>query len=131
EDDCGTQDGIYVTALVEGGEIIQQLGERILGRIAAEDVRDPVTGELIVGANEQTTEEKASTIVEAGLERVKIRSVLTCESRRGVCGMCYGRDLARGRMVERGEPTGMIGAQSIGIHGTQLTMRTRPIGWAG
>src|SRR5947209_3232879 len=94
EEDCGTSDGLYVTALVEGGEIIQQLGDRILGRIAAEDVRDPVTGELIVGANEQTTEEKAATIVEAGLDRVKIRSVLTCESRRGVCVMCYGRDLA-------------------------------------
>ncbi len=128
EDDCGTQDGIYVTALVEGGEIIQQLGERILGRIAAEDVRDPVTGELIVGANEQTTEEKASTIVEAGLDRVKIRSVLTCESRRGVCVMCYGRDLARGKMVERGEPVGVIAAQSIGEPGTQLTMRTFHIG---
>ncbi len=128
EDDCGTQDGIYVTALVEGGEIIQQLGERILGRIAAEDVRDPVTGELIVGANEQITEEKASTIVEAGLDRVKIRSVLTCESRRGVCVMCYGRDLARGKLVERGEPVGVIAAQSIGEPGTQLTMRTFHIG---
>src|SRR5438445_10973087 len=91
EDDCGTQDGIYVTALLEGGEIIQQLGERILGRIAAEDARDALTGELIVGANEQTTEEKAATIVEAGLDRVKIRSVLTCECRRGGRGMCYGR----------------------------------------
>src|SRR5947199_2917494 len=128
EDDCGTQDGIYVTALVEGGEIIQQLGERILGRIAAEDVRDPVTGELIVGANEQITEEKAATIVEAGLDRVKIRSVLTCESRRGVCVMCYGRDLARGKLVERGEPVGVIAAQSIGEPGTQLTMRTFHIG---
>src|SRR5437773_1258474 len=128
EDDCGTTDGILVPALGEGGEIIQQLGERILGRIAAEDVRDPVTGELIVGANEQTTEEKASTIVEAGLDRVKIRSVLTCESRRGVCVMCYGRDLARGKMVERGEPVGVIAAQSIGEPGTQLTMRTFHIG---
>src|SRR2546425_1543039 len=124
EDDCGTQDGIYVTALLEGGEIIQQLGERILGRIAAEDVRDPVTGELIVGANEQITEEKAATIVEAGLDRVKIRSVLTCESRRGVCVMCYGRDLGRGKLVERGEPVGVIAAQSIGEPGTQLTMRS-------
>src|SRR5207245_7770498 len=90
---------IYVTALVEGGEITMQLGERILGRIAAEDVRDAVTGELIVGANEQITEEKATTIVEAGLDRAKIRSVLTCESRRGVCVMCYGRDLGRGKLV--------------------------------
>jgi len=128
EDDCGTQDGIYVTALVEGGEIIQQLGERILGRIAAEDVRDPVTGELIVGANEHVTEDNSTTIVEAGLDRVKIRSVLTCESRRGVCVMCYGRDLARGKLVERGEPVGVIAAQSIGEPGTQLTMRTFHIG---
>src|SRR5438105_2230461 len=128
EDDCGTTEGIYVTALVEGGEVIQQLGDRILGRIAAEDVRDPVTGELIVGANEQITEEKATTIVEAGLDRVKIRSVLTCESRRGVCVTCYGRDLGRGKLVERGEPVGVIAAQSIGEPGTQLTMRTFHIG---
>jgi len=128
EQDCGTSEGIYVTALVEGGEIIQQLGDRILGRIAAEDVRDPVTGELIAGANEQIIEEKAATIVEAGLDRVKIRSVLTCESRRGVCMMCYGRDLGRGKLVERGEPVGVIAAQSIGEPGTQLTMRTFHIG---
>src|SRR5206468_1247636 len=93
-----------------------------------EDVRDPVTGELIIGANEQITEDKSTTIVEAGLDRVKIRSVLTCESRRGVCVMCYGRDLARGRLVERGEPVGVIAAQSIGEPGTQLTMRTFLIG---
>src|SRR5207247_10878578 len=104
EDDCGTQDGIYVTALVEGGEIIQQLGERILGRIAAEDVRDPVTGELIVGAHEQTTEEKASTIVEAGLDRVKSRSVLTCESRRGGGVLRDGRRRGHGKMEGRRAP---------------------------
>ena len=127
-EDCGTPDGIFVTALVEGGEVIQQLEERILGRIAAEDVRDPVTGELIVGANEEITEERAVTVVEAGLDRVKIRSVLTCESRRGVCVKCYGRDLARGKLVERGEPVGVIAAQSIGEPGTQLTMRTFHIG---
>ena len=128
EDDCGTTDGIFVTALVEGGEVIQQLGERILGRIAADDVRDPVTGELIIGANEEITEERAVNVVEAGLDRVKIRSVLTCESRRGVCIRCYGRDLARGKLVERGEPVGVIAAQSIGEPGTQLTMRTFHIG---
>ena len=128
EHDCGTNEGIFVTALLEGGEVIQQLGDRILGRIAAEDVRDPVTGELIVGANEEITEEKAVTIVEAGLDRVKIRSVLTCESRRGMCIRCYGRDLARGKLVERGEPVGVIAAQSIGEPGTQLTMRTFHIG---
>src|SRR5437867_6034497 len=128
EEDCGTTDGIYVTALVEGGEIIQQMGERILGRIAADDVRDPVTGELIVAINEEFTEERVITVVEAGLDRVKIRSVLTCESRRGVCVKCYGRDLARGKLVERGEPVGVIAAQSIGEPGTQLTMRTFHIG---
>jgi DNA-directed RNA polymerase subunit beta' len=128
EEDCSTTDGIYVTALVEGGEIIQQMGERILGRIAADDVRDPVTGELIVGINEEFTEERVLTVVEAGLDRVKIRSVLTCESRRGVCVKCYGRDLARGKLVERGEPVGVIAAQSIGEPGTQLTMRTFHIG---
>ncbi|MEK7797860.1 MAG: DNA-directed RNA polymerase subunit beta', partial [Nitrospirota bacterium] len=119
EHDCGTNEGIFVTALLEGGEVIQQLGDRILGRIAAEDVRDPVTGELIVGANEEITEDKAVTIVEAGLDRVKIRSVLTCESRRGMCIRCYGRDLARGKLVELGEPVGVIAAQSIGEPGTQ------------
>ncbi|MEK6604940.1 MAG: DNA-directed RNA polymerase subunit beta', partial [Nitrospirota bacterium] len=128
EQDCGTNEGIFVTALLEGGEVIQQLGDRILGRIAAEDVRDPVTGELIVGANEEITEDKAVTIVEAGLDRVKIRSVLTCESRRGMCIRCYGRDLARGKLVELGEPVGVIAAQSIGEPGTQLTMRTFHIG---
>jgi len=128
EDDCGTSDGIFVTALVEGGEVIQQLGERILGRIAADDVRDPVTGELIIGANEEITEERAVNVVEAGLDRVKIRSVLTCESRRGMCVRCYGRDLARGQLVQRGEPVGVIAAQSIGEPGTQLTMRTFHIG---
>ncbi|MEK7222471.1 MAG: DNA-directed RNA polymerase subunit beta', partial [Nitrospirota bacterium] len=128
EHDCGTNEGIFVTALLEGGEVIQQLGDRILGRIAAEDVRDPVTGELIVGANEEITEDKAVTIVEAGLDRVKIRSVLTCESRRGMCIRCYGRDLARGKLVELGEPVGVIAAQSIGEPGTQLTMRTFHIG---
>jgi DNA-directed RNA polymerase subunit beta' len=127
-EDCGTTDGIIVTALVEGGEIIQPLEERILGRMAAEDIRDPVTGEIIVSANEEIDEERTKIIVEAGVDRVKIRSVLTCQLRRGVCRTCYGRDLARGRMVERGEPVGVIAAQSIGEPGTQLTMRTFHIG---
>ncbi|WP_447973070.1 DNA-directed RNA polymerase subunit beta' [Nitrospira sp. Kam-Ns4a] len=128
EDDCGTTDGIVVTALVEGGEIIQPLEERILGRLAGEDIRDPLTGEIIVKANEEIDEERAKSIVEAGVDRVKIRSVLTCQSRRGVCRRCYGRDLARGRLVEKGEPVGVIAAQSIGEPGTQLTMRTFHIG---
>jgi DNA-directed RNA polymerase subunit beta' len=128
EADCGTSDGIVVTALVEGGEVIQALEERILGRLSAEDIRDPVTGEIILAANEEIGEEQARSIVEAGVDHVKIRSVLTCQSRRGVCVKCYGRDLGRGRLVERGEPVGVIAAQSIGEPGTQLTMRTFHIG---
>ena len=128
EADCGTTDGIVVMALVEGGEVIQPLEERILGRLAAEDIRDPVTGEIILNAHEEIDEEQAKSVVEAGVDHVKIRSVLTCQSRRGVCVKCYGRDLSRGRLVERGEPVGVIAAQSIGEPGTQLTMRTFHIG---
>jgi DNA-directed RNA polymerase subunit beta' len=128
EIDCGTRDGIIVSALVEGGEIIQPLEERVLGRLAAEDIRDPVTGEIIVSWNEEINEDLTKSIVEAGVDRVKIRSVLTCQSPRGVCRACYGRDLARGRLVEKGEPVGVIAAQSIGEPGTQLTMRTFHIG---
>ncbi len=128
EIDCGTRDGILVSALVEGGEIIQPIEERVLGRLAAEDIRDPVTGEIIVSWNEEINEELTKSIVEAGVDRVRIRSVLTCQSPRGVCRACYGRDLARGRLVEKGEPVGVIAAQSIGEPGTQLTMRTFHIG---
>ena len=128
ETDCGTTDGIVVMALMEGGEVIQPLEERILGRLAAEDIRDPVTGEIILSAHEEIDEEQAKAVVEAGVDHVKIRSVLTCQSRRGVCVKCYGRDLSRGRLVERGEPVGVIAAQSIGEPGTQLTMRTFHIG---
>jgi len=123
EEDCGTTDGIFV-----GGEIIQPLEERLLGRLAGEDIRDPVTGEIIVSFNEEIDEEQAKAVVEAGVDRVKIRSVLTCQSARGVCRLCYGRDLSRGRLVEKGEPVGVIAAQSIGEPGTQLTMRTFHIG---
>jgi DNA-directed RNA polymerase subunit beta' len=128
EIDCGTRDGITVSPLVEGGEVIQPLEERILGRLAAEDIRDPVTGEIIVSWNEEITEDLTKSVVEAGVDRVKIRSVLTCQAPRGVCRACYGRDLARGRLVEKGEPVGVIAAQSIGEPGTQLTMRTFHIG---
>jgi DNA-directed RNA polymerase subunit beta' len=128
EEDCGTNDGIMVAALVEGGEVIQPIEERILGRLAAEDIRDPVTGEIIVKTDEEIDEERAKGVVEAGVDRVKIRSVLTCQSRRGVCVKCYGRDLSRGKLVEKGEPVGVIAAQSIGEPGTQLTMRTFHIG---
>jgi len=128
EEDCGTMDGIWVEALVEGGEILQRVGERILGRVALDDVSDPVTGELLVAANQEIGEDEVQTIEGAGIERVKIRSVLTCESRRGVCRACYGRDLAHGHQVNLGEAVGVIAAQSIGEPGTQLTMRTFHIG---
>jgi DNA-directed RNA polymerase subunit beta' len=128
EEDCGTLDGIYVSALIEGGEIIQRVGDRVLGRVALEDVFDPVTGELLVAANEEITEEKVEKIQNAGLERVRIRSVLTCQAKRGVCKKCYGRDLAHGHEVNIGEAIGIVAAQSIGEPGTQLTMRTFHIG---
>jgi DNA-directed RNA polymerase subunit beta' len=128
EPDCFTSDGIVVSALVEGGEVIQALDERILGRLTAEDVHDPVTQEILVKAHKELDEELSQEIVEAGIDHIKIRSVLTCQSRWGVCASCYGRDLARGRLVEKGEPVGVIAAQSIGEPGTQLTMRTFHIG---
>ncbi|OGQ79751.1 MAG: DNA-directed RNA polymerase subunit beta' [Deltaproteobacteria bacterium RIFCSPLOWO2_12_FULL_60_19] len=128
EDNCGTLDGIEITPLMEGGEIIEPLGDRVLGRVALEDVKDPFTGHMIVKANQEINEDLVQRIEDAGLERIKIRSVLTCQSRRGVCVMCYGRDLARGHMVNHGEAIGVIAAQSIGEPGTQLTMRTFHIG---
>src|SRR5881409_494534 len=130
EYDCGTMDGIALGALVEGGEIIEPMGERILGRVALDDVEDPFNHEIIVKANEEIDENKVREIEEAGLEKVKIRSVLTCQARRGICVECYGRDLARGRKVNIGEAVGVIAAQSIGEPGTQLTMRTFHIGGA-
>jgi DNA-directed RNA polymerase subunit beta' len=128
EYDCGTLDGIEMTPLVEGGEIIEGLGDRVLGRVALEDIRDPFTNEILVHANEMIDEDKVTSIEDAGLERVSIRSVLTCQSRQGVCVQCYGRDLGRGHLVNLGEAIGIIAAQSIGEPGTQLTMRTFHIG---
>ena len=128
ETDCGTLDGIEMTPLVEGGEVIEGLGDRVLGRVALEDIRDPYTNEVLVRANETIDEDKVTAIEEAGLERVKIRSVLTCQSRQGVCVKCYGRDLGRGHLVNMGEAIGIMAAQSIGEPGTQLTMRTFHIG---
>ena len=128
EEDCRTADGIDVSALVEGGEVIQPIEERILGRIVAEDILDPLTGEVVVPGNEELDETRVKAVVEAGIGHVRIRSVLTCQSRWGVCVKCYGRDLARGKLVELGEPVGVIAAQSIGEPGTQLTMRTFHIG---
>jgi DNA-directed RNA polymerase beta' subunit len=128
EIDCHTLDGIEMASLEEGGEIIEHVADRILGRVVLEDIEHPFTGEIIVRANEEITEEHREKIQDAGIDRVKIRSVLTCQSRRGVCSLCYGRDLAHGRMVNIGEAVGIIAAQSIGEPGTQLTMRTFHIG---
>ncbi|MCC6278794.1 MAG: DNA-directed RNA polymerase subunit beta' [Oligoflexia bacterium] len=122
--DCGTLDGLIMTPLTEGGEIIQALGERILGRTALEDVQDPFTNNVIIEANQEILEGHLRQIDDAGIEKVKIRSVLTCRSKRGVCVKCYGRDLARGNTVNLGEAIGIIAAQSIGEPGTQLTMQT-------
>jgi DNA-directed RNA polymerase subunit beta' len=124
EVDCGTIDGIYVAAIMEGGEILEPLRDRIVGRVAQEDLYDPMTGELVVSVGQEITEQLGNAVQAAGIERVKIRSVLTCEARRGVCASCYGRNLATGAMVEIGEAVGVIAAQSIGEPGTQLTMRT-------
>ncbi|MBW2056808.1 MAG: DNA-directed RNA polymerase subunit beta' [Deltaproteobacteria bacterium] len=128
EYDCQTLDGIEATALVEGGEIIEPLASRILGRVALEDIKDPYTGEVLVRGNQEIDEEAARRMADAGIDKAKIRSVLTCKSKRGVCALCYGRDLARGRLVNVGEAIGIIAAQSIGEPGTQLTMRTFHIG---
>jgi DNA-directed RNA polymerase subunit beta' len=128
ENDCGTLDGIEVESLVEGGEIIESMKERILGRVALEEIRDPFSNEVIAKGNEEIDETLADRIEDIGLDKVKIRSVLTCKSRHGVCALCYGRDLARGRLVNVGEAIGIIAAQSIGEPGTQLTMRTFHIG---
>jgi DNA-directed RNA polymerase subunit beta' len=128
EEDCGTIDGIYVTPLVEGGEIIERVGDRVLGRVALEDVMDPHTGDVLVKANQEIDEDAARLIEDAGLEKVHIRSVLTCEARWGVCASCYGRDLGHGTGVSIGEAIGILAAQSIGEPGTQLTMRTFHIG---
>ena len=132
EPDCKTLDGIEVTAIVEGGETIEELRDRIVGRVALEDIKETPDAETtIVEANGEISEDLANVVQMAGIERVKIRSVLTCESRRGVCACCYGRNLATGRMVELGEATGVIAAQSIGEPGTQLTMRTFHVGGVG
>jgi len=127
ENDCGTVDGIFVGSIVESGEIIEPLRDRIIGRVSLEKIKD-YEGRVIVDVNEEITEDLAGSIQSAGIERVKIRSVLTCESRRGTCVRCYGRNLATGKLVEIGEAVGVIAAQSIGEPGTQLTMRTFHIG---
>jgi DNA-directed RNA polymerase subunit beta' len=124
EEDCGTSDGITVSAIMEGGDTLEPLRDRIVGRVAQEDIFDPLSEEKLAAYGQEISEDIASGVQEAGIERVKIRSVLTCETKRGVCRLCYGRMLASGKMVEIGEAVGVIAAQSIGEPGTQLTMRT-------
>ncbi len=128
EPDCGTLRGIYAQAIVEGGEEIESLSDRIVGRTALDDVVDPIEGRVIVTSNDEITEDLAADIQNSGVQRVRMRSVLTCESRRGCCIKCYGRSLATGKPVDIGEAVGVIAAQSIGEPGTQLTMRTFHIG---
>ncbi|MEW6412176.1 MAG: DNA-directed RNA polymerase subunit beta' [Candidatus Zixiibacteriota bacterium] len=128
EPDCGTILGLHVAAIKEGEEVIESLADRILGRVALEDIYDPINDELIVAAGEQIEEKHAVIIEDSGIDRVGIRSVLTCESKYGVCAKCYGRNLASMKMVQIGEAVGVIAAQSIGEPGTQLTLRTFHIG---
>jgi DNA-directed RNA polymerase subunit beta' len=130
EEDCGTNGGIDMTAVIEGSEIIVSLGTRILGRTAATDIVEPGTGEVVAPAGAYLDEDLVAAVEAAGVQSVKVRSVLTCDARSGVCGACYGRDLARGTPVNVGEAVGVIAAQSIGEPGTQLTMRTFHIGGA-
>ncbi|WP_264986269.1 DNA-directed RNA polymerase subunit beta', partial [Novacetimonas hansenii] len=130
EDDCGTERGLTVRAVMDGGEVVASLSERMLGRTLAADVLDPASGEVLFKRNTLIEEAQAEQIEKAGVESILIRSVLTCDSRVGVCGHCYGRDLARGTPVNIGEAVGVIAAQSIGEPGTQLTMRTFHIGGA-
>jgi DNA-directed RNA polymerase subunit beta' len=126
--DCNTLNGVSVGAIIEGDEVVVPLSERIVGRVVIDNIVDPVSDELIVEAGQGIDEKQAAKIEKTGIERLRIRSVLTCEARRGVCAKCYGRNLATGKMVELGEAVGIIGAQSIGEPGTQLTMRTFHIG---
>jgi DNA-directed RNA polymerase subunit beta' len=128
EDDCGTLNGITVSAIIEGDEVVVSLKDRIVGRVALDNIVDIITDEVIVEAGSIISEEKADMIERLGIEKIRIRSVLTCESGRGACTKCYGRNLASGRLVELGEAVGVIAAQSIGEPGTQLTMRTFHIG---
>src|SRR5690606_20164314 len=128
EEDCGTLRGLTATAVKSNEEVVVSLFERILGRVSVHDVYHPLTGEIIVRAGQEICEDEATIIDESPIERVEIRSVLTCESKKGVCAKCYGRNLSTGNMVQKGEAVGVIAAQSIGEPGTQLTLRTFHVG---
>ncbi len=127
-EDCGTLRGIEVEALKKNEEVVETLGERILGRVSLHDVFDPITEELLIGAGEQIMESDVRKIEASPIERVEVRSALTCEAQKGICGKCYGRNLATNKMVQRGEAVGVVAAQSIGEPGTQLTLRTFHVG---
>ena len=128
EDDCGTTDGVWVSDIKNGNELIESLAERLSGRFAAEDIKNPETGEIIVPRNELITDKLADAVVAAGITKAKIRTLLTCRAKKGVCAKCYGNDLAGKQVVNIGEAVGIIAAQSIGEPGTQLTMRTFHMG---
>ena len=130
EDDCGTNDGLLMSPLIEGGDVVEPLAERVLGRVLAEDIHNPATGELVVEAGVLLDEFWVAELEEHGIDNVRVRSVISCKTRYGVCASCYGRDLGRGHKVNIGEAIGVIAAQSIGEPGTQLTMRTFHIGGA-
>ena len=127
-DDCGTLNGIFMSPMIEGDEVVIPLGERIVGRVVLDNITDIVTDTVVIKSGEQITEEIAAEIEALGIEKIRIRSVLTCESKKGVCRKCYGRNLATGRLIDLGEAVGVVAAQSIGEPGTQLTMRTFHIG---
>jgi DNA-directed RNA polymerase subunit beta' len=130
EDDCGTEDGLIISARIEGGDVVEALRDRVLGRVVVEDVYHPETNEILIPRNTLLDEHLVSLLDESNVDRVNVRSAITCQARYGICAMCYGRDLARGHLVNTAEAVGVIAAQSIGEPGTQLTMRTFHIGGA-
>ncbi|QWF70289.1 DNA-directed RNA polymerase subunit beta' [Methylomonas paludis] len=130
EEDCGTQNGLTMTPIIEGGDVVEPLVERVLGRVAAHDVTDPSGETVLIAAGTMIDENLVAILEDYGVDKMLVRSVITCESRHGVCGKCYGRDLGRGHLVNIGEAVGVVAAQSIGEPGTQLTMRTFHIGGA-
>jgi DNA-directed RNA polymerase subunit beta' len=128
--DCGTENGLTMTPIIEGGDVVEPLVERVLGRVAANDVTEPSSDKVLIPAGTMIDENLVSVLEENGIDKMLVRSVITCQSRQGVCAKCYGRDLGRGHLVNIGEAVGVVAAQSIGEPGTQLTMRTFHIGGA-